>query len=407
MAYIKREIESEIVDASKEYACVLLTGARQVGKSTMLRTLSDSRRAYVTLDDLTELQLAKRDPSMFLQLHPAPVLIDEVQYAPELFRVIKMIIDNGAPAGSFWLTGSQTFTLMELAQESLAGRMAVFQLLPLSQHEIEGAEKLTPFIPELDLLVDRKERLKYADITDIYKRIWNGGMPGLVSQKYTKHDLFYASYVKTYIERDVSDLLPKVEKLLFRDFIRAVACRVSSMLNVHDIAQDVGINEVTAKRWLAALEASGLIFYLRPYSNNLLKRTIKTPKVYFTDSALAAYLTSYKTPETLMNGALSGAILENYVISEIRKSWINAGIEPTFWYYRDRDAREIDLIILQDGKIYPCEIKRTSSPKSDMISAFSLLDKTEFPESHGALLCMNPQLSALNTRYYIVPIWMI
>lgn len=310
MRYIKRDIEEKIRSLNEEYACILITGPRQVGKTTVLRAIMDDSRTYVTLDDMEERALAKRDPAMFLQLHDTPIFIDEVQYAPELFSVIKMAIDNGAAPGSFWLTGSQAFRMMELAQESLAGRVAVLHMPSLSQHEVYGSGECTPFTVDLPALKARKQTHLPADIAAIYERIWNGSMPGLVSGKYTDRDVFYSSYAQTYIDRDVTEQIQLTDKLLFRDFIRAAACRAGQMLNIHDIASDVGVSNDTAKRWLQVLEKSDIIFLLRPYSNNLLKRTVQTPKMYFFDTGLVAYFTRYSSPEILANGAINGAILE-------------------------------------------------------------------------------------------------
>lgn len=407
MKYIKRDIEEKIKVLSKEYACILLTGPRQVGKTTMLEKLSEADRHYVTLDDLEERKMARTDPALFLQLHDVPLLIDEVQYAPELFSYIKIAVDRGAAPGSFWLTGSQTFKLMDLAQESLAGRVAVLNVSGLSQHEIYGRGENRPFAVDLNLLKERREINATADINDIYRRIWEGSLPGLVSGKFTDRNVFYSSYLQTYIDRDVSELIDRIDKLMFRDFIRAAACRAGQMLNVHDIAQDIGVSDDTAKRWLAVLEKSGVIFYLRPYSNNLLKRTVKTPKMYFFDTGLVAYLTHYTSPEILGNGAINGAILENYVVSEIIKTYMNDAKECLIWYYRDKNSNEIDLIMESDGHLHPIEIKRSVNPSSELVGVFSLLDKGAVPRGNGALICMRSELSAINSANYIVPVWMI
>lgn len=407
MRYIKRDIEEKIRSLNEEYACILITGPRQVGKTTVLRAIMDDSRTYVTLDDMEERALAKRDPAMFLQLHDTPIFIDEVQYAPELFSVIKMAIDNGAAPGSFWLTGSQAFRMMELAQESLAGRVAVLHMPSLSQHEVYGSGECTPFTVDLPALKARKQTHLPADIAAIYERIWNGSMPGLVSGKYTDRDVFYSSYAQTYIDRDVTEQIQLTDKLLFRDFIRAAACRAGQMLNIHDIASDVGVSNDTAKRWLQVLEKSDIIFLLRPYSNNLLKRTVQTPKMYFFDTGLVAYFTRYSSPEILANGAINGAILENYVVAEIRKTYMNCGKECLMWYYRDKDSNEIDLVIESDGELHPLEVKRSVNPGTELIRAFAILDKGSVPRGVGAILCMRPELSAIDARYLIVPIWMI
>lgn len=407
MAYIKRDIEEKILALSREYACILITGPRQVGKTTVLRQLMDDDRAYVTLDDLEERSLAKRDPAMFLQLHATPIMIDEVQYAPELFSYLKIEIDKGAKPGTYWLTGSQAFKLMTLAQESLAGRVAILHMPSLSQHELYGSGKCVPFTLDLDALKQREKTNAPADIAQIYQRIWKGSMPGLASGKFSDRDVFYSSYLQSYIDRDVKDQVQLADPLQFRDFVRAAACRAGQMLNVHDIAQDVGVSDDTAKRWLQVLEKSDIIFYLRPYSNNLLKRTVKTPKLYFFDTGLVAYLTRYSTPEILACGAMNGAILENFVVAELLKSYHNNAKECLLWYYRDSNSNEIDMVMESDGMLHPLEIKRSVNPGSELIAAFKLLDKASLPRGSGAVLCMRPRLSAINSENYILPIWMI
>ncbi len=407
MNYIKRDLEDKITTLSKEYSCLLITGPRQVGKTTVLRHLAAPNRGYVTLDDLEERRMARNDPALFLQIHDLPVLIDEVQYAPELFSYIKIAIDNGAAPGSFWLTGSQAFRMMELAQESLAGRVAVLHMPSLSQHEIYGSGPNRPFTVDLTALKERKNTGIPVNMDGIYERIWKGSLPGYISGKFTDRSVFYSSYLQTYIDRDVSELVSLTDKLQFQDFIRAAACRAGQMLNIHDIAQDVGTSDDTARRWLQVLEKSDIIFYLRPYSNNLLKRTVKTPKMYFFDTGLVVYLTRYTSPEILQNGAMNGAILENYVVSEIMKTYHNAAQDCLLWYYRDKSSNEIDLVMESDGRLNPLEIKRSVNPGNELIRTFSILDKGSVPRGKGALICMRPELSAINADNYIVPVWMI
>ncbi|MCR4819023.1 MAG: ATP-binding protein [Fretibacterium sp.] len=408
MAYIKRTLESSILKINQDYSCLLLMGPRQTGKTTMLEHLMEGTdRAKVTLDDPENRRLAKSDPELFLQMYPAPVMIDEVQYAPELFSCIKIRIDSGAAPGSYWLTGSQSFQLMELAQESLAGRTAIVHMSALSQAELCGNAESEPLSLSLDALNRRGNALAPASAAEMYERIWLGGMPGHRSGKYRDRDVFYSSYVQSYINRDVSDMIPGVDKLLFADFIRAAACRVGQILNMHDIAQDVGVSDDTARRWLQILEKSEVIFYLRPYSNNLLKRTVKTPKLYFFDTGLVAWLTKYSSPEIVMSGVINGAILENYAVAEIRKTWLNNAKECLLHYYRDRDANEIDLIMESDGELHPIEIKKSTNPGVGIAAAFKILDKGSVPRGTGAVLCLRETLSAIDRNTFILPIWMV
>lgn len=407
MPYIKRSLEKVVLQVSKEYPVVLISGPRQVGKTTMLKKLMEGTdRNYVTLDDLQERALAKNDPEMFLQLHKPPVLIDEVQYAPELFSMIKLIVDKEHRKGDFWLTGSQIFDLMKGVQESLAGRVAVLSLSSLSQTEIYGGED-RPFQIEIEHLMKRKEGRTSADLQEIFRRIFQGSMPAIVSKEISNNSIFYGSYLSTYIERDVRNLSDAIDSLKFLRFLTAVAARCSQMLNVNEIAKDADINLKQAKDWMGILETLGIIFYLHPFSNNMLKRLVKTPKYYFYDTGLVAYLTKWSSPETLENGAMNGAILENYVVSEIRKSYLNSGKAPFMYYYRDKDAREIDIILEHDGELNPIEIKKSANPALEILRNFSVLEKTGLKRGKAAVICMKMDLSAFNQENYIVPVWLL
>lgn len=407
MNYISRNLEKVVAEVTKEYPVVLVTGPRQVGKTTMLQKLMEgTSRSYVSLDDLNERSIAKNDPELFLQLHKPPVLIDEVQYAPELFTYIKIYVDRNHNPGDFWLTGSQVFKLMRGVQESLAGRVAVLSLTSLSQAEICNGN-IEPFTVDIEALLTRAKERKPADAREIYDRIFKGSMPAIVSGKNSNSQIFYSSYLTTYIERDVKELSDAIDSLKFLNFITAAAARCSQMLNIADIARDADISQKQAKDWLGILETLGIIFYLHPYSNNLLKRLVKTPKLYFYDMGLVCYLTKWSSAETLESGAMNGAVLENYVVAEIMKTYLNSGKEPFMYYYRDKDAKEIDIVLEHDGVLNPLEIKKSSNPGTELVKVFDLLDKSSTPRSKGAVLCMKPELSAIDRDNYIIPIWMI
>jgi predicted AAA+ superfamily ATPase len=409
MEYIKRNMEEVFLKLNKQYPAILITGPRQVGKTTMLQkliVLEGLNRNYVSLDDLNERSLAKSDPTMFFQLHRPPVLIDEIQYAPELFPLIKISIDQNHRAGDFWMTGSQLFKLMSGVQESLAGRVALLQLSSLSQQEIYTARS-GEFTLNFEILCERQNNAEPVTTPRLFDRIFLGGMPALVSKKYEDRNIFYSSYINTYLERDVRDLSGAIDSLKFLNFITAVAARASQMVNYKGIADDCDIDQATAKSWLRILETLGIIFYLHPYSNNVLKRTVKTPKLYFYDTGLVCYLTKWSSSETVMNGAMNGALLENYTVSEIQKSYQNAGKEAFLYYYRDKDAQEIDLLMEGDGQLYPIEIKKTASPEKKIVKVFSVIEKPPLKRGTGAVLCMAEKLGAFDRDNLIIPIGLI
>lgn len=409
MNYIARHMEQRVLELSKSYSAILLTGPRQAGKTTMLRSLAEKEgigRKYVSLDDLSVRDMAKNDSALFLQLHKPPVLIDEVQYAPELFTYIKMHIDEHHNPGDFWMTGSQIFRLMRGVQESLAGRVALLHMSPLSQREIIGVD-CVPFTTDFDQLLAESKKIAPVDTPALFERIWKGSMPGIASGLYEDRNMYYSSYISTYVERDVRELSGTVDALKFNRFITAMAARTSQLLNYKALADDADIDVQTSKAWVDILETLGIIFLLHPYSNNVLKRTIKTPKVYFYDTGLVCYLTKWSSPEVAESGAMSGALLENFTVSEIMKSYQNAGREPYLYFYRDRDAKEIDVIMEGDGKLCPLEIKKTATPDKRIVKTFHVIDKSPLQLGTGAVLCMADRFGAFDRDNLIVPIWMI
>ncbi len=408
--YITRHMELLLAQITTQYPVLLVTGPRQAGKTTMLEHLAQEEgrgRETVTLDDLTVRELAKTDPKMFFQLHRPPLLIDEVQYAPELFAYIKMQVDERRQPGDFWLTGSQLFSMMEGIQESLAGRAALLRLSPLSYGEIEGDAATPPFRVEASALAERQKQRTMLNTPAIFRRIFTGGMPALVSGQYASPNIFYSSYISTYLDRDVRHLSAGMDDLKFLNFLRASAARAGQQVSFKGIADDAEIDQATAKNWLHILEALGIVFLLRPYSNNVLKRTVSTPKLYFYDTGLICYLTRWSSPETAMSGAMNGALLENYTVAEIVKSYQNAGEEPFLYYYRDKDAREIDLLLERDGKLFPIEIKKTAAPPKKLTRVFDLIDKSPLERGTGAVLCMADRLGAFDRDNLIVPISLI
>ena len=407
MSYIKRDLESVIMQANEEYPAIIVTGPRQVGKTTMLQKLMEgTNRCYVTLDDLNERALAQSDPEMFFQMHKPPILIDEVQYAPQLFTYIKIYADRDKRPGDFWMTGSQTFKLMKLAGESLAGRACILHMSTMSQNELYGSGENKPFTLDLNDLQRRISSRSPADTPEMFGRIFKGSMPALASGRVSNRNLYYSSYIQTYIERDIRELNGAIESVEFLRFITAVACRAGQMVTLSDIGNDMdGMRSEKVQEWLGLLEKSDIIFYLHPYSNNLLKRTVSKPKLYFYDTGLVAYLTKWSSPETLEAGAFNGAILENYTVAEIMKTYFNSGEQPNMYYYRDNDAKEIDIVIESDGELHPLEIKKTANPGAQLTRPFKLLDKGSVPRGKGAILCMKGTLSAIDSESYIVPIW--
>jgi hypothetical protein len=407
MSYIKRDMETTFLRVSEQFKVVLVTGPRQVGKTTMMKNLMGAdgkERKYVTLDDMVARDLAKRDPKTFVETYSPPVFIDEVQYAPELFSYIKIQVDERQQNGDYWLSGSQIFRLMRGVSESLAGRVGLLDMFSLSQNEIYNHKECRPLDTDFDNLRERVKGIPKASPVDIFTRIYNGGMPQIIAEGLDGRDRFYESYIRTYLERDVRDLSGDIDVLKFHRFMVAVAARAAQLVNFKSIADDAEIDQVTAKNWLNILETLGLIFYLRPYSNNLLKRTIKSPKLYFYDSGLIAHLARWSSVETLMSGAQAGVILENFVVSEIAKGHHNCGLMPHLYYFRDKDNKEIDLLWEENGTLYPLEIKKTSSPDPRLTKVFGQLEKSGKLLGNGGIVCLYDEISALNEGNFIIPI---
>ena len=403
MKYKKRAIEEILRQYLKQFKVVLVTGPRQVGKSTLLKQILQDKYEYVTLDDMNELDMAQSDPAQFFRNHRTPLIIDEVQYAPNLFRQIKYLADQSDEKGQFCLTGSQTYELMQNVSESLAGRIGILELSGFSLREQNGIECNIPFLPTEQYYEIRKSSLIQEN--DIWSWIFRGSMPELLDAEINQ-SFFYNSYIKTYIERDVRQLINVKDEKLFYQFLIAAAARTGELFVPNDIANTIGVSLQTVKAWTSVLEASGLIFILRPYSNNILKRAIKTSKIYFADTGLVCSLVGWDNPTTLRNGAMSGNIFETYIISEIIKSYRNAGHDTnSLYYYRDRDKKEIDMLIIKNATIHPIEIKKSAQPASSMAKNFPVLK--EIPNmtiGEGCIICLAEKLMRINDTLSIVPI---
>lgn len=405
LGYYPRALEDACRRACAQFPVLLLTGPRQVGKTRLLDHLREPGRAYVTLDDMNLRGLAKSDPPLFLQRFPPPVLIDEVQYAPELFPAIKLAADRDPTPGGFWLTGSQSFPLMQGVSESLSGRVALLNLLGFSSREGDRRPAaLPPFIPVPDAVRARGASGASTGLREVYERIWLGSFPALVTGQVEDRDLFYRSYVQTYLQRDVRDLLHVGDLDLFMRFLKATAARTGQLLNYADLARDCGVSVNTARNWMTVLQASHQVHLLPAWHSNLSKRLYTTPKLHFLDTGLCAYLTEWSSPATLEAGAMSGAILESHVFGEVLKSWWHAGKEPSLYHYRDKDGREIDLVIAHDGRLYPVEVIKAVSINLEAARAFSRLSLRGGELGEGAVVSLGAEHLPLTTTIATVPV---
>lgn len=401
---IKRTLIDTLAIANQQFKVVLVTGPRQVGKTTLLQAGQDKQRSYVTLDNLSVRAAAQQDPESFIARLALPTLIDEVQYAPELFPYIKIAVDELQQNGLFWLTGSQQFEMMKNVTESLAGRVAILNLSGISLAEEQGRTDNPPFLPEPELLKRRQKGMQPINLPQLYEKIWRGTYPEMVVKKDRNWELFYESYVSTYIQRDIREILDIQNLNTFHRFMQIAATRTGQLINYNDMARDIGITAATVKSWLQILQASGIIYLLRPYFNNRSKRLIKTSKLYFMDTGLCTFLSGWLTPTVLERGAMSGAILETYVVSEIIKSYWHCGLKPPIYFYRDKEKNEIDMLIERNGKLYPLEIKKTAMVDKRHCSNFHCLDNLGVPIGHGGVLCLTSCLLPLTKNVDAIPI---
>lgn len=409
--YITRNIEQTINRISNQFKVLLLTGARQVGKTTLLKHLAqDSNRTYVTLDDLAVRSLALSDPALFLQRYTPPLLIDEIQYAPQLLSYIKMYADNGAQNGDIWLTGSQRLPLMQGVTESLAGRVGIIDLQGLSANEINGTDNTEPFLPEVGLLFNRMNNAKKQSLKEIYKLIWQGSMPAMYNGGEQDWQSYYASYVQTFLQRDVMKLLQINDEMVFFRFLCAAAGQTGKMINYAELAKAAEISAPTAKQWIKTLEAAGIIYLLQPFMPPGAKYIVKAPKLYFFDTGLAAYLTRWLNADALEAGAASSEFFETWVVMEIYKSYANKGIVPPLYYLRNFNGKEIELIIWQNGTVYPVAIKKSAYP-SKAVKTFAILEPVsadaKIQIGAGGIVCLIDDLLPASDRLYYIPAWVL
>ncbi len=401
--YYKRHIKKAIDSNLKDYPAVLLTGARQVGKTTILENEYDEK--MISLDNINILESIKNDAVGVIDAYDKPLIIDEVQREQKLFTALKYLIDKNKKNGEYLLTGSQKFELMKNVSESLSGRIGILQLLGLSNRELNNEKFYEPFMPIKEYLLNRKPQNKFNH-KKLWENIQRGSFPKLYDDENFDFERFYSNYIDTYVERDVRNILNVTNLYTFIQFMTSLASRTGQVLNMNDIAKDIGINIGTAKKWLSVLETSNLIYFLQPLSLNANKRIIKSPKVYFTDTGIVCYLCKWFSADTLKNGAMAGQIFETFVVSEILKSYYNVGKKPNVYFFRNTDMQEIDLVFFENGKLYPIEIKMTNKADARAIRGFKVLS-TYFKEIEielGGIICTEEELIPLGNEKYIIPV---
>jgi len=403
--YIQRSLERKFLKMSSAFKAVMVTGARQVGKSTMLKHLAqDTGRVYVSMDDADVRELANRDPKLFFQMYQPPLLIDEVQKAPALFEQIKILCDESDERGRFWLTGSQSKKLMKQAGDSLAGRIGILKMYSLSEKELEGRPNDIPEDYSLSSLIQRSRSHPENNILDVYTRIWEGGMPDMISMDAELRREYWNSYIDAYLMRDAVDDNGIQDTEGFRRLLRACAAFSGELVNYNDLGNAAGVSGATAKEWVKVLQTMGIIFLLEPYFNNELKRMIKTPKLYFCDTGLCAFLSSWTSRDTLMNGAASGHYLENYVAAEMLRNSSYGEKKVNLNFYRDTNQKEIDLVMEMDGQLHPFEIKRAASPDKKAVRAFPLLEKSGKVTGAGGIICMTAKPFPIDEKNSMIPV---
>ena len=404
MQYIHRTLERKFLKMSSFFKAVLVTGARQVGKTTMLKHLAENEnRTYVSMDNQMARSLAKTDPVLFFQMYKPPIIIDEIQKAPELFEQIKIMCDETDQRGLFWLTGSQQYHMISNIRETLAGRIGILELYSLSKNETDNIIFPNELDFTLDCLLERQKVSGKNDITDIFDHIWRGGMPAVLDADEEQRQEYFNSYIETYLMRDVSEEGGITDTVRFRGFLNACAALTAEEVNYSTLAEAADISQPTAKAWLLLLESLGIIYLLKPFANNEIKRLAKTPKLYFCDTGLCAYLSMWLTRDTLMNGAASGHYFENYVVAELLKNYSYSQSKVNLTYYRDSNAKEIDVLIEENGRIHPLEIKKSANPNRREIKKYEVLEKTGMQTGAGGIICMCEEVIPINSRNSFIP----
>lgn len=404
MKYIDRTLERKFLHMSSFFKAVLVTGAHQVGKTTMLKHLAEGqKRTYVTLDNSMVRMLAQTDPVLFFQTYKPPIIIDEVQKAPQLFEQIKIMCDESEKTGNFWLTGSQQFSLMKNIRETLAGRIGILELYSLSKNEIEGITFPGELDYSLPCLLERQKLVAKNNIAEVFEHIWRGGMPQVLTADAEQRQEYYNSYVDTYLMRDIAEAGGITDTVRFRKFLNACAALTSEQINYKTLAEAAEISQPTAKEWLRVLQGLGILYLLPPFTNNALKRLTKTSKMYFCDTGLCAYLSMWLTRDTLMNGAASGHYFENYVVMELVRNYAYAKAKANLTYYRDSNAKEIDIFAEENNQIHPLEIKKSANPDRREVKKYELLDKAALARGSGGIICMCEEVLPIDSKNCFIP----
>lgn len=404
MEYISRHLERKFLHMSEFFKAVLVTGARQVGKTTMLRRLcAGQNRAYVSMDTGMARELAQTDPVLFFQTYKPPILIDEIQKAPQLLEQIKIMCDNTEETGLFWLTGSQQNKMLRYTHETLAGRVCILKMYSLSQEEKAGIRYDNGQDFSFACLQERQKIRPKNNIVEVFEHIWRGGMPQVQKADAEQLSEYFESYIETHLLRDAERDAEISDTVRFGKFLRACAALVSQQVNYANLSEATGIAEPTAKSWLEALEGMGIVYLLQPYSNSNFTRLTKTPKLYFCDTGLAAHLSMWLTRETLMNGAASGAFYENYVVAELLKSYSYSKSKVNLIYFRDQNAKEIDIFVEENNFIHPLEVKKSANPDRRETKKFTTLDKAGVERGTGGIICMCEEPFPIDSSNCFIP----